>query len=191
MTSERRSYFRIDSEIALSFHSIDNYTLENSSPEEQFPEDQSSLQWLTELRRLDHEASAHLSAISELSRPLADYLHILNKKVDLIAQQSQNSDPSSKSLLPAHVNLSEGGIAFKSRKALYKGSHLALRLRFLNSYSTLLCFASVVRCDSSEADVYKVACRFRKLTGSQRELLAKNIMQAQMAARRRQQSPSS
>lgn len=191
--SERRSYFRINSDIVIDYQSVDAYTVKQGSPESQFPEDLRALNLFQELKRLDREATPHLAAISELSHPLSDYLSILSKKVDLVAQQHFADQSSHQHLIPSHANLSEGGIAFGTHKALYKGSHLALQLRFLSDFSTIACFATVIRCDAvdnaeaNKSETYKIACKFQGLTEAKQDILGKQIMQAQLNAKRQQE----
>ena len=188
-TPERRSFFRVNSEIVLSFHNVDNYTIGNSQPEDEFPEDQKTLDLFNELHRLDKEASPHLTAIGEYNRSLAEYLKILNKKLDLVTQQSLASDYVSKDVRPTHVNLSEGGIAFNSSKPIYKDSNVALRILFLADFSSVAAFAKVARCEPhEEREGFKIACRFLSLSNAKQELLGKHIMQAQITAKRQKQS---
>ena len=187
--AERRSFFRIHSEIALSFHSIDTYTLQHSRPEDEFPEDQDTLDLFNEYKRLDKEGSPHLAAVGEYNRALADYLQILNKKLDLLTQQTLAAKYLSKEVRPTHVNLSEGGIAFNSSKQFYKDSHLAVQLMFLSDYSSLACFAKVIRCEPQEnnAGGFKLACKFKALSTAKQDLLGKQIMQSQLNAKRQGQ----
>lgn len=185
-STEKRSFFRINSDLALLSRSVDNYTAEHTPPEAQFPESQHTLSLFNELKRLDREAAPHLSSIAELNRSLADYLAIMNKKLDLMARQQFAADAEQSDLIPTHVNLSEGGIAFTNQRSLYKGSHLAMQLRFLSDYSTVACFATVIRCDAADNGAYKVACKFTKLPESKQEVLSKHIMQAQLSAKRQQ-----
>ncbi|NIB41265.1 PilZ domain-containing protein [Pseudomaricurvus alkylphenolicus] len=188
--SERRSFFRINSEIALDFHSVSTQTLEQGNVEEEFPLDQQALDLFNQFRRLDKEAAPLLSGIAEFNRGVADYLSLLNKKMDLLAQQSLAGDYLNKDVRPTHVNLSEGGLAFNCGKALYKGSSVALRMMFLPDYTAVASFATVIRCDSNEQGGYKVACKFVQLTSAKQEILAKQILQAQMAKRRKHRETS-
>ncbi|MGH1373440.1 MAG: PilZ domain-containing protein [Cellvibrionaceae bacterium] len=189
--SEKRSFFRINSDIVMDYRSIDSYTLEHTSVESQFPDNLQSLTLFQELKRLDKEAAPYLGAISELSRPLSDYLSILSKKVDLVAQQHLAEHSSHEHLVATQVNLSEGGLAFTTEKPLYKGSHLAIQLRFLSDFSSIACFATVIRCDLAKknssdksTETYHIACKFHQLSEAKQEVIGKQIMQAQLAARR-------
>jgi len=187
-TPDKRSFFRVKSELALSYHNVDAFTAENGAIEEQFPEDSSNLTLFSELKRVDSEASALLTQVAEQSRPTADYLSLMNKKLDLIIQQLVAEQYLDSNISPSHVNISEGGAAFKSQKSIYKGSHIALRLLFTSSFTVIAAFAKVIRCDKLKDDHYQIAVKFSRLNTPQQELLAKHIMQAQLQAKRAEQN---
>ena len=185
--TERRSFFRVNSELALSYQLTDAYSVENEKPEDQFSADAAALSVFSELQRLNHEASTLLSGIGEKSRQLADYLAIQNKKIDVLAHSLLSSDYMAKEVKPTHVNLSEGGLAFISSKALYKGSYLALRMVFVETYTVVVCFARVIRCEEKEPDSYQVALKFIGLHEVQQQTLSKNIFQAQLRSKKRKE----
>ena len=99
--SERRSFFRIDETIALEFKLVDEQAATNSQSETLFG-NPNSLKLYHELRKIDSENAQFLFQIKELSRPLAEYLHNLNRKIELIGQQvmsEQKPQPPSKTCL--------------------------------------------------------------------------------------------
>jgi hypothetical protein len=187
--AERRSFFRINNELALSYKSVDVYTVEHAKAEDQFPEDGQSLHLFAEMQRLNHEASGLLVGLGESNRALADYLALQSKKIDLLANilSSQNQSGDIK---PTHVNLSEGGMAFVASKPLYKGSYVALRMMFMGSFSVVICYARVIRCDEKSEDEYQVALKFLNLSEIQQQALSKNILKAQMRERKKTQTTS-
>lgn len=195
--NERRSFFRVASELALSFHSVDAYTADEGLIEAEFPEDSGSLTLLSELKRIDNEANSLLIQIAEQSRATADYLGLMNKKLDLINHQLLAEQYLDSSVTPSKVNISEGGLAFKSSKPLYKGSHLALRLLFTQGLTVIATFAKVIRCDAStngtstnkggDNNQYNIAVKFHRLSSTQQQLLSKHIMQAQLKEKRTRQ----
>ncbi|GAA5317184.1 MAG: PilZ domain-containing protein [Candidatus Pelagadaptatus aseana] len=182
--AERRSFFRINNELTLSYKPVDVHTVEHNKAEDHFQEDGQSVHVFDEMERLNHEASGLLAGLGESNRQLADYLTIQSKKIDLLANllstQNQSGD-----VKPTHVNLSEGGLAFKTTKPLYKGSYLAIRMMFMGSFSVVICYARVIRCDEKSPDEYQVAVKFLKLTEIQQQALSKNILKAQMRERKR------
>jgi len=182
--SERRSFFRIDETIALEFKSIDESTATKTQPESLFS-NANSLKLYSELKKIDADNAQFLFQIKELSRPLAEYLHNLNRKIELLGQQlmaDQKPSPPSKTI--KQVNLSEGGIAFGSSSSLTAGDYIGLRIVFLPSNAGLLLFARVIRCEPSNGE-FQVAAKFHRITDLQQQLIGQQIMRAQMAEKRR------
>lgn len=185
--SERRSFFRIDETIALEFKNVDSLSAEKSEPEALFS-NANSLKLYSELKKIDTENAQFLFQIKELSRPLAEYLHNLNRKIELLGQQlmaDQKPQPPSKTI--KQVNLSEGGIAFGSSSELKVDGYIALRIVFLPSNAGLILFAKVIRCEPSNTGEYQVAAKFHRITELQQQLIGQQIMRAQMAEKRRLQ----
>jgi len=182
---ERRDYFRIRDNVSLEYQTVDNHTANNSEPATLFPES-ATLGLFAEFRRIDKEASQLLYTINEQNRQIAEYLSCINRKIDLLTQQliAENKDTGLDQV--TQVNLSEGGIAFECAKPLYKGSFIALKLLFLPAYVGVSVFAQIIRCEAvGDNKAYKVAAKFHRIDEQQRQLLSKQILQAQMAAKRR------
>lgn len=188
--SERRSFFRIDESIALEFKLVDEATLRKNQPEILF-NNVSSLKLYSELKKIDSENAQLLHQIKELSRPLAEYLHNLNRKLELIGQElmaEQKPQPQAKTI--RQVNLSEGGIAFGSINAINQGDYIALRLVFLPSNAGLTLFAKIIRCEPGASGEYQIAAKFHHINELQQQLIGQQIMRAQMAEKRRLQQTS-
>lgn len=186
--SERRSYFRIDETIALEFKEVDEPTANRSQPEALFS-NANSLKLYSELKKIDAENAQFLFQIKELSRPLAEYLHNLNRKMELLGQQLMaDQKPVSPSKTIKQVNLSEGGIAFGSSSSLKADDFIALRIVFLPSNAGLILFAKIIRCEASNAGEFQVAAKFHRITDVQQQLIGQQIMRAQMAEKRRLQA---
>jgi len=185
LMSERRSYFRIDESIAIEFKVVDEITANTAVPELQFPTT-ASLKLYAELRKIDTENTHLFHQIKENNRALGEYLHNLNRKIDVISQQlmaEYKPLPPSKTI--KQVNLSEGGIAFGSAQHLEANSHIALRLIFLPSNAGLVVFARIIRSEPSNTGEYQIAAKFHQLNDSQQHLIGQQIMRAQMAEKRK------
>lgn len=185
--SERRSFFRIDETIALEFKLVDEQVADSGQSEVLFS-NANSLKLYGELRKIDSENAQYLYQIKELSRPLAEYLHNLNRKIELIGQQlmsDQKPQPPSKTIRT--VNLSEGGIAFGSSNAVEIGQYIAMRLVFLPSNAGLTVFAKVIRCEPNNSGEFQLGAKFHRITESHQQLIGQQIMRAQMAEKRRTQ----
>ena len=188
MTDDRRTYFRIDDYVQLELRPVTHETL-NQSPVENFFPGAEALKTYAELRRLDGEAQQLCYQVKDRDRQLADYLYLLNRKVDLLAQQLVSKpDLTEAQSSKRAVNLSEGGIAFSHNRALEKGSYLALNLIFLPSYVHIPVYALVTRCDSRRDKAYEIAAEFQHLSDAQQQLMGQQIMRAQLADKRRKQA---
>lgn len=182
--SERRSYFRIDETIALECKLIDQSDLK--SPAEAFFNNTRSLKLYSELKKIDSENTQFLHQIKELSRPLAEYLHNQNRKIELLSQElmaEQKPQPPSKTI--KLVNLSEGGISFGSTNAIELSRYIVLHMIFLPSNAGLVLFAKVIRCDPTKNGEFQIAAGFYNIHETQQQLIGQQIMRAQMAEKRR------
>lgn len=185
MTEERRRFFRIDQDIMLDYKPVDAYAAQQGKAADQFS-DQLPLELLAEFHQLDRQASNLLHGLTAQHPSVADYLSVLNKKINLLSQHLINKDK-----LPKHnsskVNLSEAGIAFLSSKPLYKDSFLALRLVFLPKYIGVVLFAQVIRCTQEKGDQFHIAAKFHRNSEANQQLLAKQIMEAQRLVKQQNQ----
>jgi hypothetical protein len=181
-SSERRSAFRINHDLIFDFRLVDNHTAEEQEPENVI-NDGAALHLVTELRRIDREAQQLLKIIADSQRLLGDYLQKLSQKIDLVARHSLLASGTHSST--ERVNISEGGVLFRSDRALYKGNFLVLRMIFLPSYTPVIVFASVNRCVEEGDNGYRVGATFHRLREQDRQELARQILKAQASHRKR------
>ncbi|PTU73219.1 PilZ domain-containing protein [Pseudomonas mangrovi] len=178
--NERREYYRIDDTMALEFsrlsgaQALATEALHDSSP---------LFNLLSELHVTDFESQHLLRHISERDRTLANYLKVMNKRIDLLGQalaQTLMRDISA----PRKVSLSEGGVSFVNPTPVENGSHLALKMMLMPQALGLLLRARVVHCTALEDGQYDIGTEFEALTDAQRQLLARHILQRQALERR-------
>lgn len=183
--SERRRFFRIDDYVRLTYQTVSRESLERVQPESLFP-DAGILSLQAELKKLDSESAQLLFQIKDQDRRLGDYLHLLNRKIELVSQQLMaDRAPDDASTVRREVNLSEGGVAFSNATALEEGQFLALHLLFLPSYAGVVLFAQVARCEAQHNGQFNIAANFHQPSSSQKQFLSQQIMRAQMADKRR------
>ncbi|MGH1470098.1 MAG: PilZ domain-containing protein [Cellvibrionaceae bacterium] len=180
---DKRSFFRVDKELILDYKSVDAYTAENETAAEQF-DDPMPMHLFSKFNQLDRQASQLLQLISKDNKAIADYLKIVNKKIGLLSQEVIAMRSPTKSAT-TKVNLSEAGIGFIADKPIYKGSHIALRMVFLPDYSGVSFFGEVIRSEPMKGELHHIAIKFQNIDESDRQLLSKQIMQAQLVAKRR------
>lgn len=177
---ERRRYFRTQQDIIFDFKPVDVHTAEHSAPEQSIGGD-TSMQLLSDLRRIDKELQTTGKVLTGKQRLLGDYLNKLNSKIDLIARHSIfAARPENQTV---QVSIGEGGIAFECDRALYKGNFLVLQIIFLRGYTPVIVFAQVTRCDAKKGK-YLIAAAFHRLRDHDRQELAKQVLKAQISERR-------
>jgi hypothetical protein len=183
--SERRSYFRIDETIAIEFKKVDEVTANTAVPELQFPKT-ASLQLFNELRKIDQDNSHLFHQIKDGNRALGEYLHNLNRKIDMISQQLMaDFKPLPPSKTIKQVNLSEGGIAFGSSDAVANDDYIVIRMVFLPSNAGLVIFAKIIRAEQTPKGEYQLAAKFHRINDAQQQLIGQHIMRTQMAEKRK------
>jgi len=179
--AERRNSYRVTHDVIFDFRQIDTNTAEQIDPE-QAMDDGVAMHLVSELRRIDRDAQQLLKIISDKQRLLADYLQKLNSKIDLIARHAVFASSTSSHAL--RLNISESGVAFRSNRALYKGNFLVLRMIFLPSYTPVVVFGVVSRCESDN-EAFRVAAKFHRLRDQDRQELARQILKAQVSNRKK------
>ncbi len=138
---------------------------------------------LSELHVADFESQHLLRHIAERDRTLANYLKVVNKRIDLLGQalaQTLLRDIGA----PRKVSLSEGGVSFSNPTPVANGSHLALKMMLMPQALGLLLRAKVVHCTALADGQYDIGTEFESLTDAQRQLLARHILQRQALERR-------
>ncbi|MGI1678120.1 MAG: PilZ domain-containing protein [Cellvibrionaceae bacterium] len=182
-TKDKRSFFRIDKELILDYKPVDAYTAENETAAEQF-DDPMPMHLFSKFNQLDRQAGQILKLIAKDNKAVADYFKIMNKKISLLSQEVIAMRNPTKTVT-TKVNLSEAGIGFIADKPIYKGSHIALRLVFLPDYSGVSFFGEVIRSEPMKGELHHIAIKFQNVNESDQQLLSKQIMQAQLIAKRR------
>ena len=177
--ADRREYYRIEDMIALEItplaaaEAASSEVLQDASP---------LFNLLSELHLSEFESQHLLRQISERDRTLSSYLKTLNKRVELLSQiVAQTVLGQIGELQP--VMLSEGGIEFHHPHPCPAGSHLSVKLVLMPQALGLLLRARVVDCQAHAGD-YRINTEFESLTDTQRQLLARYILQKQAQARR-------
>lgn len=183
---ERRHCFRTQQEVLFDCKPVDSHTAQQRTPEEALGASR-PMERLEELRRIDRDLQLLGAAISEKDRLLGDYLHKLNQKIDNIAHRDIFAAAVAHEL-PSELSVSESGVAFTYDRALYVGNYLLLQIIFLPSYTPVIVFARVTRCDADDQH-YRVAAEFFRLRDSDRQELAKHVLKAQVSQRKRATTP--
>lgn len=181
---ERREYYRIEDTVALEFHPLPDPGQAREAPRD----DTALFDLLNQLQLLDFESQQLLRQIGERDRALASYLKTLNKRIDLLGQAAAQG------LLrdigtPRRVTLSETGMSFEYGQPLAVGSRVAVKMVLMPQTFGLLLEARIIHCHA-QAGQYEIDSEFEGLSETQRQLLARHILQKQALERRLQRKRS-
>lgn len=172
---------------------------------------------LSEIRQIEAESRPHLHAISEQDRHVAAYLRALNRKIECLASLV-SPGIHQHSISPTHqANLCEGGVSLDLSDPITVGALLHLTITLFPSYYCFAALATAIHCephsqhqsqhqasdqapdqasDKSQHDSHKnsqtfnVGLQFKSLMESDRQMLAKHILQKQSLDRRKQNMDS-
>ncbi len=184
---DRREYYRIEDSIALEFRPLK----QGETADERGADSGSQLfGLLSELHLMDFESQHLLRHIHERDRTLANYLKVINKRIDLLGQALAQS--LLRDIGPARqITLSEGGLGFTSDQPIEIGTHLEIRMVLMPQALGLLLSAIVIHNQVRDDGRFDIGTEFDALTDAQRQLLARHILQKQAQQRRQARERSS
>jgi Tfp pilus assembly protein PilZ len=176
---DRREFFRVEDRVNLRHRRIERDALALPA-ESHF--DNSEVFWLMrELRTVDIEHHSRLRGLSEHDRELGLYLKGINRKIELVAGALAALDRMHSGVSPQPVLLSEGGLSFHADADFTIGDLLVLQLTLLPEHLGLALYGEVTSVDTARR---RVGIGFLRLREADRQILARHILQVQIAARR-------
>jgi hypothetical protein len=182
---DRREYFRVEDRATLR-HQIVPADVVGHTPAESHFDNSEIFELLRDLRHIDQEHNNVLRGIAEQNRELGVYLKSLSRKIELVANALTAVDQTRHKQEPQPVSISETSIAFKTDTRLGSGSFLAIELVLMPSHTALALYGEVV--DNRETDDGLTVVSFVRLRDSDRQILARHILQVQILAKKQSQS---
>ncbi len=179
---DRREYFRVEDQLILRYRLVPPEAVGHMPAERHF-DNSEMFTLLRELRHIDQEHNNVLRGLAEQNRELGLYLKSVNRKIDLIANALATLSHGQQQQAAQHVSISEGGIAFSSDPNLARGKFLAIELVLLPSHTGLALYGEVI--ETRDAKGLTVVS-FVRLRESDRQILARHILQVQIAAKKLQ-----
>jgi hypothetical protein len=182
MSDERREYFRIDDEIALDYRLIDESETEALSERihARVPDRFTVASSFTATSRQMAQA---LHKVQNQSPELVRCLQAIDQKLNMLAQLFVSEEMNIDQQPTREVNLSAGGLAFRSQHEISTGSLLEMRMVLFPTLIGILNLSRVIHCERvSDGNVqfpWQVAVNFEQLRESDRELLVRHVMAKQ------------
>ena len=187
--TERRRFFRINDDIFLEYDLLDENEY-NNAQEELDAIKHSAFSMSAEFATLNNEFHPLLNNIKQNTPDIAQYLELLNQKIDALSQHLLESQiPAEDNKVSA--NLSASGIAFRSKKPINKGQGLRLRIVLFPEKVGIMVFGRVMHCDN-EKDPHSehlITVDFEHIRYEDQELMIKhNINKQILELRQRSES---
>jgi hypothetical protein len=184
--AERREYFRVEDRLILRYRVVPRDAMLHAPAERHFNNSE-IFELLRELRHIDHEHNNVLRSIAEQNRDLGLYLKNVNRKIELVANALATLDQQQQGQAPTLASVSESGIAFVAEPKLEVGAIVALEIVLLPQHTALALYGEVVM--NRDQPPARSVVTFLKLREGDRQILARHILQVQIAARRQSQNP--
>ncbi len=184
---ERRRAFRVDDDVHLEFRELISGENEEESPPEK---ELQTCRALLQLRELTIQSGHLLAGIRKNHSEIAQYLTLLDKKIDAVAQIA-GAISFGGDVQPNHrVNISANGMAFVHHNALAPTTRLHLRIILFPSMLCIQPLARVVYCkERPKAEArrrYRIGVEFEALAEQEQDMLIRHMMERQSAQRRKE-----
>jgi hypothetical protein len=192
--SERRRFFRIDDEVGLEYQQVSEEEYKNA-PEELAKTKQSTFSLSADFATLNNEYNPALNSIRGSHPEIAQYLELLNNKIDAIGAQLLTEEIDNLDEKTCLVNLSASGIAFKCSDKLADNQPVKLRIILLPEKIGVVIYGRVQdRLRSTEQKQQGIVCiDFEHILYDDQELMIKHNLNKQMLLlrKRNEENPPS
>jgi hypothetical protein len=190
LADDKRHYFRVNDSVNLSYRFIDESQINHHPTTSSNLLDNCSLTSALEL--INEEATIVHDKLEKIHSDFADYLKLLNIKIDLLAQAViKLSVPEEiTENQTRNANISASGVGFDSSESLKIGQYLEIKMLLVHSTVVVVTYAKVVHCiknSNAEGDYpYFVGVDYVNLKETDRDLLSKHVAKKQLQQIREQ-----
>ncbi len=186
--SEKRQFFRIQQDVIFNFKCVNTDAVTHISAEQHF-DHANTLGLFSQFQQLDNDSHSTLEHIRKENLAIADYLDMLNQKMNMLSQQMLADEAvSANDTESGRIDLSQGGIGFNTNHSIGIESWVAVKLVFLPSYTGLLTYAQVTRNQELDDGSYLIGARFHQLNEEQQRVLARQVIHTQITQKRQRKS---
>lgn len=190
LADDKRHYFRVSDAVNLSHRCIDEAQIHHQPQTSANLLENCSLSSALEL--IGEESAIIHSKLDKIHSDFADYLKLLDIKIDLIAQAVMAlSVPEEVSENQTrNANISASGIGFECNELLNVGQYLEIKMLLVHSTVVVVTYAKVIHCikNSNESGDYPyfVGVDYINLKEADRDLLSKHVAKKQLQQIREQ-----
>lgn len=181
-TEDRRGFFRINVEVSLFYKKIDEKQL--AEPHQVSGAILNRCSLATALEMMAQDSALLLHRLEKNLPDVAEYLKLIDAKIDLITQTVLMTDFQVNENDTRHINVSATGMAFHSETALTTGDYLEIKIMLISSMEIVVSYGRVVYCNKESSDdcgyPYVVGIDFINMKDEDREVLIKYVVKKQL-----------
>jgi len=181
-TEDRRGFFRIDDEVNLFYKKIDEKLV--NEPHHVSDNILNSCSLSTALEMVSQESILLLHRLDKNLPDVAEYLRLIDRKIDLLAQAITMQGFQFKENDTRNVNMSATGIAFNCEEALKESDYLEIKILLVSCMTVIVTYGRVVYCKNSQSNdsqyPYFVGVNFINMKDEDREMLIKYVVKEQL-----------
>jgi hypothetical protein len=179
--NDKREYFRVDDMAFLSYRIVSWVEVRASQkPGSSVPI--SNLTFKANLDRLSRELQPLHNVIKLSNSNVAQYLSVLDKKINLLTEYLIDDNETDISVEPQEVNIGGGGLSFVAGKAVAVGTMLELTMKLLpedtiiHSYAKVITNSQVNSVQGKENTRHKVGVKFEFMDEDVRDLITRHVL---------------
>jgi len=143
-SQERRRHERIDDEMVMFWREVEPDEIPEDMGRDETELNDFSLS--SKLKLLSMEMGELLKRIGRANPLLAEYLTLMDRKLDALASSIIVKDNFTDSHTTRHVNLSASGLAFLTDKEYHLGTLLELKMIFPPALTSIVAYGRVIYC---------------------------------------------
>ena len=190
-TEERRHFFRIHDAVNLSYRLIDEQQINSPIQTTTSLLDNCSLASALEL--IGEESAVIHDKLERIHSDFADYLKLLDIKINLVAQAVIGLSKSSEIATnqTRNANISVSGLGFDNDEKLKVGQYLEIKMLLVHSTVVIVTYAKVIHCFKhtnihDESYDYFVGVNYENMKETDGDLLSKHVAKKQLQQIRQQ-----
>ncbi len=177
---DRRRHERVDDEIVMFWRPVEADEIPGEQPTEQPSAGNFSLS--AEIKRLNLASAELLKQIRQGDPQLAEYLTVLEHKVEALTSAVILKDSFTECHSTHHVNLSVSGLAFLAEQVYPLGTYLELKMVFSPSLTSIVAYGRVIYCihyDDDKPLSHRIGVGFVRLDDYDRDKLSGHLITRQ------------
>ncbi len=176
---ERRRFFRIDDNIFLDHQAIsdDEYKSAANFSDKTYS---NAFSLTADFANLNNEFHPILNNIKQSNPELAQYLELLNSKIDALGRHLFENESNLQARETTHVNLSATGIAFETTEPYKDGQALSIQLVLLPEEIGIQVYGRVINKKTPDNNTQLTCIDFEYIREEDQELIIKHNLSKQM-----------